>query len=566
MKTKKSNLYVYKKEYLNTHNIFFDRVISEFNLEKIDADIIAVLHLLQDAIPFTRALQKIGNLKIIIPKPRSVNQEIFDFLSKKSITIINKEYIGSKIRDLKQKTVFLDIGGYFSKYTDQLIEDKLNFAGIVEDTENGLQKYKKQELTFPFLSVAHSPLKDNEDLLVGEAISYSVERILREQNIIISGLNLGVLGFGKIGSSVAINFLKKGASVSVFDKNNICLIQAVSQGFSISNKDKILSKSKIICLATGNNSLTDDDFGKIKNGAFIFSVTSSDDEFDKNYLEENFKKKLVAPYIVKYSREEQYFYLLNDGETINFVHGSTVGDFILLVHAELLLSAYKLLKSEIKIGEQKLTSKERDRIAKVWIDVFKLGLSSQERFKLHKNAIELIKRYNSVFLGENTHILLEYVKNTPNSVSRKNKDGHFTASGLIIKNNEVLFIFHNKLQRYLQPGGHLDEADGSIVSAAKREVEEETGLIVKTHTLFGDMPIHIDIHKIPENKKKNESMHFHYDCMFVFELSDKKSEIDLQKEEVSGYKWVSLENEFKDIGIKKAIEKIKGVLQARFLS
>ncbi len=557
--TEQNNLSIYWGEHLRTHNLFFDKIILEFNLEKVDADIIAVLHLLLDAIPFTTALSKIGNLKTIIPKPKSINKKVLHFLTKTPVKIIDRSQINEELKNIKQKTIFLDIGGYFSQYTFQLHKNKSNFVGIVEDTENGLQKYQNGEINFLFLSVARSPLKDNEDLLVGGAIAYSVERILRGQNIIINGMNLGVIGFGKIGSSVAKNFIKKQSRVSVFDKNNVLLTHALSQGFLISKKEDILSHSDLICLSTGNQVLSKDDFVKIKTGSFIFSVTSSDDSFDKEWLESNYNKSLVAKTITKYTCGEHYFYLLNDGETINFVHGTTVGEFILLVHAELLLSAYKLLKGEIKGDQQELDNKSRNKIAEIWLNIFGLNVQKTNS-TLHNNLIEALAEYKNTFPNENIHTLLEYAKSTLNCISRENQDGHFTASGLVIDKGKILLVFHNKLQKYLQPGGHLEDEDLKLIGAAKREVEEETRLKVKSHSLFGDSPVHIDIHKIPENKKKDGPEHFHYDCMFVFELADTNTKLKLQDEEVSAYKWVPLDYDFKDTGIRNAIAKIKKLI------
>ena len=45
---------LYTKEKIQLHNLFFDRLISELKLKKTNGDIVAVLHILPDAIPFTR--------------------------------------------------------------------------------------------------------------------------------------------------------------------------------------------------------------------------------------------------------------------------------------------------------------------------------------------------------------------------------------------------------------------------------------------------------------------------------------------------------------------------------
>ncbi|SRR3989339_824416 len=52
---------------------------------------------------------------------------------------------------------------------------------------------------------------------------------------------------------------------------------------------------------------------------------------------------------------------------------------------------------------------------------------------------------------------------------------HFTATAYILFSDKVLLLFHPKLQKWLPPGGHLEENE-TPPEGAKREVLEETGL------------------------------------------------------------------------------------------
>lgn len=364
---------LYTREKIDAHNGFFEKLIQEFDLKKVDADIVIVLHILPDALPFVTALQKIGDINTIIPKPKSINWSSFVELKALPINQLNRDIIHEVLKTLRKRTVFLDIGGYFSPITNE-IEQTLgeNFCGVVEDTENGMQKYENKGIKFPFLSVARSPLKDNEDIMVGQAISFSAEAILRQHNIVFNGLQVGVIGYGKVGRAVAHQLELRQGRVSINDLDNIRLTHAVSAGFNVLNRNRILGQSDVLCLATGNRSLSGDEYSRLKTGSWLFCVTSSDDELDKSWLEENYDKEQISQHVTRYLKGDHFFYLLNEGNAMNFIHGASVGDFILLVQAELLIATYKLMTHDVRLGEYELDRKTRDKICNIWLSHFRM--------------------------------------------------------------------------------------------------------------------------------------------------------------------------------------------------
>lgn len=92
--------------------------------------------------------------------------------------------------------------------------------------------------------------------------------------------------------------------------------------------------------------------------------------------------------------------------------------------------------------------------------------------------------------------------------------GHFTASSFVVTpdRSQLLLLLHERLGKWLQPGGHIEPEDADIEAAVLREVTEETGLT--DLTLIGDGLFDIDVHEIPA--AKGEPPHEHHDLRFLY--------------------------------------------------
>lgn len=113
-------------------------------------------------------------------------------------------------------------------------------------------------------------------------------------------------------------------------------------------------------------------------------------------------------------------------------------------------------------------------------------------------------------------------------------------------------MHHKKLDKWIQPGGHIDEIDTSFLTAALREAQEETG--IKNFKTLSEKIFDIDIHEIPE--KHHEPAHLHYDVRYF--LQAKSTDLNLNMEESNNANWVNLDellNEKTEESIRRMAEK-----------
>ena len=282
---------------MNNHERFFKEISQKFQY-KSKIKLILVTHLLPDRPIFLKYLSKTIDVVAIIPKLKSINKEVknslddeYNIIKIHKSKFKNSKFVLELIKKVAKNDKFIisDIGGYFSNSIKDISKEfGENFLGIIEDTENGFQKYLKHEnsLPCPIFSVARSSLKYPEDILIGYSTVFSAESVLRQRNEILTGKQATVIGYGKIGEHVVRDLIAKKAIVSVYDVSKIRMTHALAEGHQIISKQKALKNSDVIFSVTGNKSLSLLDFKKIKGECYIFSITSSDDEF---YLEKNFK-------------------------------------------------------------------------------------------------------------------------------------------------------------------------------------------------------------------------------------------------------------------------------------
>ncbi|MEW1724691.1 NUDIX domain-containing protein [Streptomyces sp. NPDC093109] len=124
--------------------------------------------------------------------------------------------------------------------------------------------------------------------------------------------------------------------------------------------------------------------------------------------------------------------------------------------------------------------------------------------------------------------------------SRRTFPMHVTAGALLVRGAEVLLIEHLAYGITLQPGGHLEPTDMTLVGAALRELSEETGIDPEQVVPVSMQPAYVEFGQVPARPAKDEPDHYHLDIGYVFATAD--AEVGrIQESEVTGAAWYPLD-------------------------
>lgn len=360
---------------------FFRQITTQFPAGDAITTLV-ITHLLAERPAFLRAMATTSTIGAVLPKPKSIHQPTLDEV-RRTFTVhdLTRELFADTTRALDyledtaggRNVVLVDIGGYFAASLDTLVgKFSGRILGVVEDTENGHQRYAALDaLPCPVISVARSPLKDCEDHLVGRSIVFSTEALVRARGDILTSRNACVIGFGKVGRAIAQTLRAQDLRVTVYDSDPVKRVLAHSQGFCTSaTTTEAVRDAELVLCATGNLALRHCDFAALRNGAYLGSVTSSEDELELGSLHDLYQRTPVSAQLTRYEITGHYFYVLADGGAVNFVHGATVGTYIHLVQAEILAATAALSHTRFQPGLHDMPAADRDTIARTWLDHF----------------------------------------------------------------------------------------------------------------------------------------------------------------------------------------------------
>lgn len=112
-------------------------------------------------------------------------------------------------------------------------------------------------------------------------------------------------------------------------------------------------------------------------------------------------------------------------------------------------------------------------------------------------------------------------------------------SGYLIHHNKILLIHHKKLDKWLPPGGHIDQ-DETPDDALKREFKEEVNLDIE----FISKRLNVPLNKVLATPFYVEVHHVgdHDHCCFFYLCKLKENQaVSIRPEEIKEFKWFSKE-------------------------
>jgi len=117
--------------------------------------------------------------------------------------------------------------------------------------------------------------------------------------------------------------------------------------------------------------------------------------------------------------------------------------------------------------------------------------------QLHAAATAQLHAWHTDDLSQNAlrHTMLAFLAARQDACARACEPGHLTASALVLDHDSthVLLTLHPRVGRWIQLGGHCEDTDATLVDAALREAQEESG-VDQLH--IDPMVLHLDTHPV----------------------------------------------------------------------
>lgn len=224
--------------------------------------------------------------------------------------------------------------------------------GGTEETTTGVIRLramqKSSKLLYPIIAVNDAETKHDFDNIYGTGQS-AIDGIIRATNILFSGKNVVVAGYGHVGKGIARNASGIGANVTITEVDPIAALKAKLDGYSVAPMIKAAEFGEVFITTTGcKDVITEKDIGRMKDGAILANAGHFNVEISISALDDqSTDKRQINNDTVQYNlRNGNRVYLIGEGRLVNLAaaegHPSEVMD---MSFANQFLSVIRLVQS-----------------------------------------------------------------------------------------------------------------------------------------------------------------------------------------------------------------------------
>ena len=169
-----------------------------------------------------------------------------------------------------------------------------------------------------------------------------------------------------------------------------------------------------------------------------------------------------------------------------------------------------------------------------------IGIKIKINIDKLKEGIENFVPYNEQEEVERK-IMLKYINDFDDVLTRQNEYGHFTSSSFILnkERTKILMIYHKIYDSWAWTGGHSD-GDSDLLYVAIKEAKEETG--IKNVIPISENIYSLELTNVRGHEKRGKYVgsHVHLNVTYLLE-ADESEEKHIKEDENSGVKWVPID-------------------------
>jgi adenosylhomocysteinase len=208
--------------------------------------------------------------------------------------------------------------------------------GVTEETTTGVHRlYQMQDagtLLFPAINVNDSVTKSKFDNLYGIRHSL-IDGLNRATDVMLSGKQTVICGFGDVGKGCAEALRGQGARVAVTEIDPINALQAAMQGYDVVRLDDVVESADVFITATGNRDIiTADHMARMKHQAIVANVGHFDNEIDMAGLQRrtDVTRENIKPQVDKWVFDDGHAVLvLSEGRLMNLGNATGHPSFVM---------------------------------------------------------------------------------------------------------------------------------------------------------------------------------------------------------------------------------------------